>query len=42
MVLTDPDLNLSPSQTNFVLTAAEAIEQEWLVPSSDIDPDHYE
>ena len=42
MVLTDPDLDLSPSQTNFVLTAAEAIEQEWLVPPSDIDPDHYE
>ena len=42
MVLTDPDLDLSPSQTQFVLQAAEAIEEEWLVPASDIDPDHYE
>ena len=42
MLLTDPDVVLSPAQSTFVLTAAEAIEEEWLVPTSDIDPDAYE
>ena len=41
-VLMDEDLDLTEAQVRYVITAAEAIEQEWLVPTSAIDPDHYE
>lgn len=41
-VLMDEDLDLTEGQVKFVLEAAEAIEQEWLVPTDAIDPDHYD
>ena len=41
-VLTDPSVALSDEATVFILQAAEAIEQEWLVPTGDIDPDGYD